>query len=102
MRFPWRSFSALVFVALVIGLIAGWRYATLTETDVINAAAAHYVETGPEGAAPEHCIAQPGVPPVWVTVICRPPDAASMIFQADRFGRLSVVAPADVDRAVQS
>lgn len=102
MKFPWRTLTALVLVALGAGLWAGWRYATLTETDVINAAASHYVENGPESAAPEHCIAQPGTPPVWVTVICRPPSAPSMIFQADRFGRLSVIDPADLNAAAQS
>ena len=101
-RFPWRTLSALVVLALVGGLWAGWRFATLTETDVINAAAAHYVENGPVTAVPEHCVAQPGTPPVWVTIICRAPEAAAMIFQADRFGRLSIVDPADLNTAAQS
>ena len=101
-RFPWRITACLGAIAALIGLWVGWTYATLSETDVINAAAAHYVETDRD-ARPEHCVAQPGTDPIWITVICGPSDGRAMaIYQADRFGRLTKVPPARVGGAARS
>lgn len=100
-RFPWKIAGGLAATALLVGLWAGWNFATMSETDVINAAALHYIENGPETARAEHCVARPGTPPVWISVICAPPGKTATIYQADRLGRLSLVAVADPEDATQ-
>ncbi len=93
-RFPARGVLALLGgVALLLGLGAGWRFATLTESDVIEAAAARYVAE--HGGRPTDCVGQGGVPPAWVTVLCQKDGRTLAIYQADRFGRLTTLDPAD-------
>lgn len=85
-----RSFVLLAGVlacaVALAGFIIGWRVSTLTESDVIEAAAARYVAD--HKGAPEQCEARPGTPPVWITVLCGSPDVTA-IYQSDRFGRLT-------------
>ncbi len=90
MTFPWRTTAILATGALALGLLAGWRVASLTETDIINAAAERHVAGGGQA---EDCAAVPGLPPVWITVVCAgdPPR----IFRSDRLGRLTEIDPAD-------
>ena len=101
MRFPWRIVMALSLGAAVAGGLAGWRVATLTETDVIEAAAAAYVAETP-GALPTHCVAEPGPDTVWIAVICGPPgEGAAAVYHADRLGRVTEVAPPLSDDAAR-
>ena len=91
-RFPWRGLAILAALAAALGLPAGWHVATLTETDIIDAAAARYVRD--HGGAPAECVARPGTPPVWIEVLCGTPRLRA-IYQADRFGFLTGLPPAD-------
>ncbi len=88
---------ALCAVSAALGLRAGWQYANLTETDVIEAAIANYVahETG-LGHAPAEtdCSARPGEGDVWIVVLCMPlSDAATRRTEyfISRFGRMEKV-----------
>lgn len=98
-RWLWLPLIALVALATVLGLRAGWRYATLTETDVINAYAAHYLAdrkqagTG-QGARLTDCVAFPAAPEdrgIWLIVSCGPTPfdpALSYEYAVSRAGRL--------------
>ncbi len=84
----------LCVVAALLGLRAGWRYATITETEVIDAAAADYLA---HAAAEGHevsvtdCAARPGQGKVWVIVLCVPQsdtDARRTEYYISRWGRM--------------
>jgi len=79
-------------VAAVAGLLMGWRVASMTETDVIEAAADRYVSD--HDGRREDCAAQPGTPPVWITVVCTR-NGRGAIYQFDNLGRMKEIAPAD-------
>ena len=85
---------ALCAVAALIGLRAGWRYANLTETEVIEAAVANYLthETS-LGHSPSEtdCSARPGDGKTWIVVLCLPlADSATRRteYAITRFGRM--------------
>ena len=91
---PRVVFAGLISVSAGLGLIAGWRVATLTETDVINAFAARHValaqENGLPGASERDCIAFPvdweggrG----WLAVRCGPSEQ-SVTYYVNRLGFL--------------
>ena len=96
---PRRVVITLVVLCLIgggLGLWAGWRVATLTETDVIEAAVADYLaaETAlGHQAAETDCSATPGADDVWIVVLCLPlndPDARRTEYYVSRFGSMSV------------
>lgn len=66
---------ALCAIGAVLGLRAGWHYANLTETDVIEAAVADYLsyetKLGNQPADTD-CSARPGNGKVWIVVLCMP------------------------------
>lgn len=75
----WAPLGGLVLVAAVFGYRAGYRVATLTETDVITTYAAQYMQdriadgTG-DGAAVTDCHAVPATASrtAWLVVRCGP------------------------------
>ena len=70
MRLPPRVLgiiSVLAVVAGVLGLVAGSN-AGVTETDVINAGAALYVDE--TGGSVTDCVGLPGAGDVWIEVRC--------------------------------
>ncbi len=86
---------ALCAVVGALGLRIGWLYATFTETDAIDAAAADYVAheaaLGRE-VSPTDCSARPGVG-VWLAVVCLPlsnPDATRTEYFVSRTGQMDV------------
>ncbi|MFD1344240.1 hypothetical protein [Litorisediminicola beolgyonensis] len=69
----------LVVLAALLGWRQGWHVATLTETDVIERAAARYLSDREaagtaDGARAEQCRARPapGNSGAWLVVICGP------------------------------
>lgn len=77
-----------------LGLIAGWRIASLSETKVIERWSARYVEearaSGDGAASVLDCVAVPvdgeGTPG-WIAIRCGR-DGASVTYRVDRLGRL--------------
>jgi hypothetical protein len=66
----------------------GWIAATITETDVIDIWAAHYLASHPEARSTD-CTAQPGRgAPVWILVSCMHRDGRRFDYPVDRMGRL--------------
>ena len=94
-RWVWFvPFGALVLALAVWGFRLGWIRATITETHVIEAYAARYLEIGGDGARITDCSAQPGqVRAVWLIVTCTGSDAVRFDFPVDRMGRLLKLAP---------
>lgn len=84
----WTPLLALTAAFAVLGWRAGWHVSGLTETDVIEAAAARYVAGG-EGRSRTDCAAQPhGSAQIWITVTCTEATGRSHRYDADRFGTL--------------
>lgn len=88
----WAPFVLLVLgVAVVVGR-AGYVWANLTESDVIEKYAARYVASSPfEGAVRTDCVARPGVDRgVWISVACAPGGDATrgVVYHVSRFGGL--------------
>ena len=84
----WGWFVPLGLATLVGALLAfreGWIYATITETDVINAMATRYVsEDGGPDAAFSDCVGLAGqVDGAWITVRC-----GDTFYHVNRRGRL--------------
>lgn len=88
----WIWFAPLAALAVASGAWAfrwGWISATLTETDVITAYSARYLEDGGPGARLTDCTAQPGAhSSVWILVTCVARDQTRYDYPVDRFGRL--------------
>ncbi|WP_295315642.1 hypothetical protein [Roseobacter sp.] len=87
----WLWFAPLVAIILVLGLWAfrlGWIVATITETDVINRWAAHYLATAGGDARASDCVARPGRETVWIIVTCEGPQGRRFDYPVDRLGRL--------------
>lgn len=91
---PRNVFLGLAAVAAGLGLVAGWRVATLTETQVIDAYAARYLDdaraNGIASASERDCIAYPvdwdgGTG--WLAVRCGL-DAFSVTYTVNRLGIL--------------
>ena len=85
---------ALCAVGAAMGLRLGWRYATLTETEVIDAAVtdymAHEASLGHE-ASGKDCAARPGEGKLWVIVLCvshSDPKAVRTEYYISRWGRM--------------
>jgi hypothetical protein len=87
----WLWFAPLSVLLLLLGVWAfrmGWIAATISETDVISAYAARYLEARGPGASPSDCAARPGrMRGVWIVVVCTAPDGTRHVYAADRFGR---------------
>ena len=77
----WLFLAALLIFVALVGLRFGYRTATLTETDMILAAAADY--TARTGGAETDCLARPA-DTHWLTITC-----GSEIYHASRIGRLT-------------
>ncbi|MEO0943985.1 MAG: hypothetical protein AAFY06_03965 [Pseudomonadota bacterium] len=95
-RIVWIVTLSLCAVAAVFGLRAGWYVANLTETDVITAAVADYIdrETS-QGNAPAEtdCSARPGSNRVWIVVLCMPqadPETTRTEYHVSRYGQMEV------------
>lgn len=88
----WLWFAPLVVLTVLGGLWAfrlGWIVATITETDVIDAYAARYLETAGPDARATDCVARPGLQRgVWLIVSCSGPGRR-VDYPVDRFGRLA-------------
>lgn len=65
---------------------AGWIAVTLSETDVINAQVARYLQSVPN-SRPEDCHAEPA-PDAWLIVLCAPQDGPVWSARVDRWGRV--------------
>ena len=68
----------LCLIAAGLGLRAGWRHATMTETEAIEAAAADYVAfeaARGHAAEPTECSARPARA-AWLIVTCQPAHLA--------------------------
>lgn len=94
-RWVWfMPFAALVLALGIWGFRLGWFAATLTETDVIQAYTARYLDTQQKDAKATDCAARPGrQAKVWIVVTCIAPDGARYDYPVDRFGRLLEVDP---------
>lgn len=94
----WVWFAPFAALAVAFGVWAfrlGWIAATVTETDVITAYSALYLEERGADARLTDCTAQPGtVSPVWILVTCVAQDQARYDYPVDRFGRLIQIEPA--------
>ena len=86
-----RWILAILAVAALLGLWAGWRVARLTESDVIARAGADWEDRGGD---PAECAALSDPFPAWVSVLCGTPPEG-LLYQADRLGRISAMPLAD-------
>ncbi len=69
----------------VLAFRAGWRVAMMTETDVIQAFAQHYMQE--TGGAKSECAAAPSaVPGAWTTVQCTQLNGTERLYHVNRFG----------------
>ncbi len=88
----WLWFLPLAALVLAIGLWAfrlGWIAATLTETDVIMAYSARYLEEHAGPVRQTDCSAQPAtIESVWIIVTCIAGDGTRYDYPVDRFGQL--------------
>jgi hypothetical protein len=88
----WVWFVPVAALAVAVGLWAfrlGWIAASLTETDVILAYTAHYLDTHGAPARATDCSAQPAdIEAVWIVVTCVASDATRYDYPVDRFGQL--------------
>lgn len=94
-RWLWFMPLGALMVALgVWGFRLGWIAATITETDVIDAYTARYLEAqGPDARATD-CSAQPGQDAaVWIIVSCVTRGAERIDYPVDRMGRLLHLSP---------
>ncbi|MEM6891963.1 MAG: hypothetical protein AAF636_28190 [Pseudomonadota bacterium] len=92
----WMWFAPLGVLVTALGAWAfrlGWIAATISETDVIQAAASQYlVSAGPLARATD-CAARPGqVPNVWIVVTCKG-AAGQFDYAINRLGRFVQSAP---------
>lgn len=79
---------ALVTALAALSFRMGWIVATISETDVIEAWAAHYVASE-AGGSQHDCTARPGHrPPVWILVSCVHHDGRRFDYPVDKMGRL--------------
>ncbi|MEM6761117.1 MAG: hypothetical protein AAF601_16715 [Pseudomonadota bacterium] len=94
----WVWFAPFALLALAFGVWAfrlGWIAVTLTETDVITAYSALYLDERGADARLTDCTAQPGpIPSVWILVTCISRDDTRYDYPVDRFGRLLQIDPA--------
>jgi len=86
-------FAPLIVLTAVLAVYAfrlGWIAANITETDVINARAADYLEEAGPAAKPTDCVAFPAQHRgIWIIVRCGGgEDAASKVYEyhVNRFG----------------
>lgn len=84
----------LSVVVAGLGLLAGWRVVSLSESDVIERWSARYVEearaSGDSDASILDCVAVPvedDGAPGWIAIRCGR-DGASVTYRVDRLGRL--------------
>ncbi|WP_439140740.1 hypothetical protein [Planktotalea sp.] len=86
----WTPIAALTVATAFFGLRAGWHVSALTESDVINRAAANYL-SGDAMRQATDCEAKPSeVDDVWLIVICRASTGETEIYQANRYGRVQL------------
>lgn len=88
----WAPVVVLTLLGALWAFRAGWIAVTLTETDVINAQVARYLQAVPNGR-PEDCHAEP-MAGAWLIVLCAPRDGPVWQVRVDRWGRV-VPAPAE-------
>ncbi|EPX80442.1 hypothetical protein [Salipiger mucosus] len=79
--------ALLAAVAAVLALRAGREAAELSETDVIEAMVARYLDEGGDDAQRSDCTGRPGTAPAWVVVTCAG-EAETLRYAVDRAGRL--------------
>jgi len=88
----WVWFVPVAALAVAVGLWAfrlGWIAVTLTETDVIQAYTARYLEAHGTTARITDCTAQPAaLEAVWIVVTCIADDTTRYDYPVDRFGQL--------------
>ena len=93
----WTPVVLVAVLAATMGLRYGYLAAKITETDVINAYAAHYLaerhkQDGAETAKATDCVAYPGADfMVWIVVSCGPTPhdpARHYEFHVNRLGGL--------------
>jgi hypothetical protein len=79
----------------------GWIAATITETDVITAYSARYLQEHGPAARATDCTARPGhAGGVWIVVTCVGAQTGYVEYAVDRLGRL-VQRPALEDGSLQ-
>lgn len=88
----WLWFAPLALLLTLSAVWAfrlGWIAATITETDVINAYTARYLQAQGGAARATDCVARPGRHPgVWIVVTCAGPQTTPVAYAVDRLGRL--------------
>ncbi|MDU8910533.1 hypothetical protein [Aestuariicoccus sp. MJ-SS9] len=94
----WIWFAPVALITLLGAVLAfrlGWIRAHLTETDVIEAYAARYLDRAGAGARASDCVAYPAQGQgLWLIVACTDPSGAGWRYGVNRFGGLkSVVEP---------
>jgi hypothetical protein len=91
----WAPLGVLIVGAGLLGLRLGYVALNVSETDVINAYAAQYVErSAPNGRLTDcHAVPGDGFPGIWIVVSCRAPGGAweGVDFYANRLGGLEHV-----------
>lgn len=87
----WAPLGLLLLGVALVGLRAGWRAATITETDVITHYAQQYLKEAGSAAVLSDCVATPGkgLPGIWIVVRCRPKGIAQKYeYYVNRLGGL--------------
>ena len=86
----WTPIAALTVATAVFGLRAGWHVSSLSESDVINKAAAAYVQ-GARGRVATDCVAVPSPDrAIWLVVTCTPDTGVAQTYHATRFGKVAL------------
>ena len=94
-----RAIGLILVAAALVGLVAGWRVARLSESDLIARAGAEFAALGGD---PATCIALPEPFPAWVSVICGPGQGAQgRLYQFNRIGQMQVLPLADPAEAAE-
>ncbi len=84
----WTPIAALTVATAFFGVRAGWHVSDLTESDVINRAAANYLQGGAERQATD-CAAKPSEQKgVWLIVTCSSSKGAFEVYEASRYGKV--------------
>jgi hypothetical protein len=86
----WTPIVALTVATAFFGLRAGWHVSALTESDVINRAAADYLR-GEVNRRASDCEARPSdAGDIWLIVTCTSQAGETEVYQASRYGRVQL------------
>ncbi len=93
--------GVLLALALGVGVYLGTRDDVLTDSEIIEAMAARYVEE--TGGAPTDCFARPApMDDVRLVVICAPSEGPARAYPVDARGNLMTIEASDLLQEPQS